>query len=276
MAQFSMDTGALNGIRGDTSKIESYLYKLNRQLEYMFNNITPEDNYSEQARLTYVSDGERQASIETALDGIKLTYVSKDNIISSINLSEETAAIEAPKIKLEGLVTVNGYFKIGLDGSIEATNGAFSGDITASTITGSTFQLNRGANVGFIADGETFQLGDFIVNDWWGRQVLESTDETTGMSGEPDEEGGLYLWAGYYDEDDYSFVVNRAGAYVMYGGEAYNIGETLSRLSNMAYFDGEDPDEDPDPDEEEDDWDGTSPDGKPDPGYIDSGPGVGL
>jgi hypothetical protein len=271
-----MDTGELNGVRGDTSRIESYLYKLNRQLEYMFNNLAPEDNYSEQARLTYVSDGERQASIETALDGIKLTYVSKDNIISSINLSEETAAIEAPKIKLEGLVTVNGYFKIGLDGSIEATNGAFSGDITASTITGSTFQLNRGANVGFIADGETFRLGDFVVNDWWGRQVLESTDETTGMSGEPDEEGGLYLWAGYYDEDDYSFVVNRAGAYVMYGGEAYNIGETLSRLSNMAYFDGEDPDEDPDPDEEEDDWDGTSPDGKPDPGYVDSGPGVGL
>lgn len=276
MAQFHMDTGELNGVRGDTSRIESYLYKLNRQLEYMFNNLTPEDNYSEQARLTYVADGERQASIEVALDGIKLSYVSKDNIISSINLSEEMVAIEASKIKLEGLVTVNGNFKIGLDGSIEAVNGAFSGDITASAITGSTFRLDRGANIGFLADGETFQLGDFIVNDWWGRQVLESTDETTGMSGEPEEEGGLFLWAGYYDEDDYRFVVNSAGAYVMYGGEAYNIGESLSRLSNMEYYDGEDPDEDPDPDEDEEDWDGSSPDGKPDPGYVDSGPGAGL
>lgn len=279
MAQFHMDTGELNGVRGDTTKIESYLYKLNRQLEYMFNNLTPEDNYSEQARLTYVSDGERQASIETALDGIKLTYVSKDNIISSINLSEETAAIEAPKIKLEGLVTVNGYFKIGLDGSIEATNGAFSGDITASTITGSTFRLDRGANIGFLADGETFQLGDFMVDDKWGRQVLESSDYMTGMSGEPGDEDGLYLWAGYFDEDDYVLAVNGTGIFTQYDVniQGHSVLEEINKIwSHLEHYDGEDPDDDPDPDEEEDDWDGSSPDGKPDPGYIDSGPGVGL
>ena len=235
MAQFSMDTGALNGIRGDTSKIESYLYKLNRQLEYMFNNLTPEDNYSEQARLTFVSDGERQASIELALNGIKLSYVSKDNIISSINLSEEMVAIEASKIKLEGLVTVNGYFKIGLDGSIEATNGAFSGDITASAITGSTFQLNRGANVGFIADGTTFQLGDFVVNDWYGRQVLESTDEVTGMSGEPDEPGGYYLWAGWYGSDStVIFAVKSDGSIRVNGSLYYGTTELEALIRQIA------------------------------------------
>lgn len=235
MAQFHMDTGELNGFRGDTSKIESYLYKLNRQLEYMFNNLTPEDNYSEQARLTYVSDGERQASLEVALDGIKLSYVSKDNIISSINLSEEMAAIEAPKIKLEGLVTVNGYFKIGLDGSIEATNGAFSGDITASTITGSTFQLNRGTNVGFIADGTTFRLGDFIVNDWYDRQVLESTDEVTGMSGEPGEQGGYYLWAGWYGSDDtVTFCAKNDGSVRVNGAFYYNGQELESLIREIA------------------------------------------
>lgn len=230
MAQFHMDTGELNGVRGDTSRIESYLYKLNRQLEYMFNNLTPEDNYSEQARLTYVADGERQASIEVALDGIKLSYVSKDNIISSINLSEEMVAIEASKIKLEGLVTVNGYFKIGLDGSIEATNGAFSGDITASAITGSTFQLNRGANVGFIADGTTFQLGDFVVNDWYGRQVLESTDEVTGMSGEPDMPGGYYLWAGWTGSDDTVVFCAKSDGSVRVNGPFYYYGQELRDL----------------------------------------------
>ena len=35
----------------------------------MFNNLTPEDNYSEQARLTLVTDGERQATIEATLAG---------------------------------------------------------------------------------------------------------------------------------------------------------------------------------------------------------------
>lgn len=281
MATFNLGSGTELNNLDDISKVKSYLFQLTEQLRYMFSNLTPEDNYSEQARLTYVTDGERQSSIEVSLDHINLQMVNKDEVVSAINMSKEQIKILAEKIALEGLVTVNSNFQIGLDGSITARNGNFSGDITASaitgsTITGSTFQLNRGANVGFVADGETFQLGDFIVNDWWGRQVLESTDEVTGMSGEPEEEGGLFLWAGYYDEDDYRFVVNSGGAYVMYGGEAYNIGETLSRLSNMAYYDGEDPDDDPDPNEQDDDWDGSSPDGKPDPGYIDSGPGVGL
>ena len=50
----------------------------------------------------------------------------------------KTAAVQSIRqIKLEGMVTVNGYFKVGLDGSIEATNGKFTGDISASNITGS-------------------------------------------------------------------------------------------------------------------------------------------
>lgn len=284
MAVFNqLSAGDISSI-DDMQKVRDYLYKLNKNLKYMFNNLTPEDNYSEMARLTYVSDGERQASIETALNGIRMTYVSKDNIISSINLSEELAAIEAPKIKLEGLVTVNGYFKIGLDGSIEATNGNFSGDITASditgsTITGSTFRLDRGANIGFLADGETFQLGDFMVDDMWGRQVLESSDYKTGMSGEPDDEDGLYLWAGYHDDDDYVLAVNGGGIFTQYDVniQGHSVLAEINKIwSHLEHYDGEDPDDDPDPDEEEDDWDGSSPDGKPDPGYIDSGPGVGL
>ena len=118
-------------------KVQEYLIKQERKLDYMFNNLAPEDNYSENARLIMVEDGERQASIEVSLNKIALNYVSKDGVVSAINLSEEMIQIEASKIKLEGLVTVNGYFKVGLDGSIEAHNGKFSGDISASTITGS-------------------------------------------------------------------------------------------------------------------------------------------
>lgn len=127
-------------------KVQEYLIKLERKLDYMFNNLSPDDNYSELARLTMVTDGERQATIEAALDGIKLNYVSKDGIVSAINLSEETAQIKANKIQLEGVVTVNGYFKIGLDGSIEARNGKFSGDISASTIRGSNIIASNFGN----------------------------------------------------------------------------------------------------------------------------------
>lgn len=138
MATYSqLSAGDISSI-DDMQKVRDYLYKLNKNLTYMFNNLTPEDNYSEMARLTLVTDGERQATIEATLEGINLNYVSKDGIVSAINLSEELIQIEASKIKLEGMVTVNGYFKVGLDGSIEATNGKFTGDISASTITGST------------------------------------------------------------------------------------------------------------------------------------------
>lgn len=138
MAVYSqLSAGDISSI-DDMQKVRDYLYKLNKNLTYMFNNLTPEDNYSEMARLTLVTDGDRQASIEATLEGINLNYVSKDGIVSAINLSEELIQIEASKIKLEGMVTVNGYFKVGLDGSIEAKNGKFTGDISASTITGST------------------------------------------------------------------------------------------------------------------------------------------
>lgn len=140
MAVFNLGNGTdINSI-DDISKVKSYLFQLTEQLRYAFNNLDPQENFSELARLTMVTDGERQASIEASLDAIRLNYVSKDGIVSAINLSEELIQIEASKIKLEGVVTVNGNFKVGLDGSIEATNGKFSGDIEASNISGSTIK----------------------------------------------------------------------------------------------------------------------------------------
>lgn len=71
--------------------------------------------------------------------------VEKSGVIAAINLSPETAKIEAPNIQLEGIVTANNNFKVLLDGSIEAVNGKFTGDIisTNATITGGTFtQIN--------------------------------------------------------------------------------------------------------------------------------------
>lgn len=279
MAQYSLGTAGDISSIDDFHKVQQYLYKMNENLRYMFNNLTPEDNYSQSAQLIYAADKERQSSIDVTLDHINLQMVDKDEVVSAINMSKEQIKILADKIALEGLVTVNSYFQIGLDGSITAKNGKFSGDITASTITGSTFQLARGANVGFIANGTTFQLGDFIVNDWYGRQVLESTDEMTGMGGEPEDDGGLYLWAGYRDEDDYVLAVNDTGIFTQYdiNIQGHSVLQEINNIwSHLEHYDGDDPDDDPDPDEEYDDWDGSSPDGQPDPGYVDSGPGVGL
>lgn len=59
--------------------------------------------------------------------------VNSTEIISTINQTAEAIKIQASKIKLEGLVTANSYFKILTNGSIEAVNGKFTGTITATS-----------------------------------------------------------------------------------------------------------------------------------------------
>lgn len=49
---------------------------------------------------------------------------------------------------------------------------------------------------------DTLEIGDFMIvyEDEYGRQIWESSDECTGMSGEPSEWGQYYLWAGWHGE----------------------------------------------------------------------------
>ena len=104
-------------------------------------------------------------------------------------------------------------------------------NVKKGSISGVSIDIARGNNIGLYCNGTHFQFGDFEVNDEYGRQILESSDEMTGMSGEPDSSDGLYLWAGYTDADDYAFAVNEAGAYCKYGSSThYNIGEEIYKL----------------------------------------------
>lgn len=53
--------------------------------------------------------------------------VSKNEVISAINLSPEEITINANKIKLEGYTTINGKFSVDLDGNMTATGGTIGG-----------------------------------------------------------------------------------------------------------------------------------------------------
>lgn len=352
MAAFNLGNAGDISSLNDFPKIQSYLYKLNEQLRYMFDNLSPEDNYNDQALLKYVSDGEKQSAIEVSLEQISLSMVDKDNVVAAINMSKEGIQIQADKIKMEGLVTVNSYFKIGLDGSIEAKNGKFSGHISASSMESSTIDsseirlggdgkdgkiivynssgteigrwsqygidvkqgsitgtgitvggygntgyvrvlnsqgtteigrwdnnginvyqgsitgtavtlggsgtsglltvknssnrvvgtwgvgglsIARGSEVGFFADGDEVYIGEFMVADLYGRQILESLDETTGMSGEPNHSGGYYLWAGWYGNNNFVFAVDNNQNVSIHGGLYLNnveLGNYLNGLEN--------------------------------------------
>lgn len=207
MAIFNLGSGTELNNLDDLSKIKSYLFRFTEELRYMFNNLDPQENFSEMARLTMVTDGERQASIEASLDAIRLNYVSKNGIVSAINLSEELIQIEASKIKLEGVVTVNGNFKVGLDGSIEATNGKFSGDIEASNISGSTI---KGSYIGdkteqfyvvedpmrgmvIVGLGDGFEVRGKILHGTstgnWANPVVAGNNERIAIDAEDGEAG---------------------------------------------------------------------------------------
>lgn len=104
------------------------------------------------------------AAIQVNKDGIDMS-VKKDGILAAINMSQEEIKILAEKIKLEGLITANGYFKVLEDGSIEAANGKFSGKITSydginikdvETETEATIRIepNKTINFWYLENGE--------------------------------------------------------------------------------------------------------------------------
>lgn len=103
-------------------------------------------NYSTSAQIDVKTD-----SIETEVR----KKVGKSEIVSAINQSAEKIKIAANKIALEGIVTVNNRFKVLSDGSIECTNGKFTGTITGSKITGSTINItdSKGCTIDLDASG---------------------------------------------------------------------------------------------------------------------------
>lgn len=79
---------------------------------------------------------------------VSQTDFNGNTISSLINQTATTIKIQAQKIQLEGLVTANNNFKVLLDGSIEAVNGKFSGNINGGTINiGSRFSVDASGNL---------------------------------------------------------------------------------------------------------------------------------
>lgn len=132
----------LNGNSFSTEKqirqIFEYMIQLNKKLDFVLQNIDTE-NMTEEMRQTVtnmvaasreietkVSNNEFMSVMKQTAEAIELR-VQKDEVISSINMSPEEITIKAQRISLEGVVTVNGYFKIDEDGKMTATGGRIAG-----------------------------------------------------------------------------------------------------------------------------------------------------
>jgi len=193
-------------------KIASYLYALNEQLKYMFGNMEPEDNFTGQALSKYIQVGEDVATLNFDVNGLKVTVVRKGEVVSAINMSPEEIKIMASKISLEGLVTANGYFKIFLDGSMQAINGRFLGDITGSRIDGSQFNGGEIIVGCLMADNREAQIGNWVFSNS-NRSVFRDFNDMIGMSTDPGDSSGLWMWVGWYSSRDYIMACNDNGVY---------------------------------------------------------------
>ena len=74
--------------------------------------------------------------------------------------------LTADHIQLEGLVTANGNFKILEDGSIETTNGKFTGEIDSSKGKIGGFEIGNG-RIGSVADSHGSGGGLAIYDDFF-------------------------------------------------------------------------------------------------------------
>ena len=213
------------------NRVADYLYELNENLTYMFNNLSPEDNYDERSRLIYEQRGKKIGTLEVRADKIEARVTDDErNYNTSMQLfadllkltantptGSSTIAMTGDKIELKtGKFIVNSTnLQIDAQG-----NGTFSGTVRAaniisSTVTGGTItgtSINGGDSIRFKARPGYLQFGDFEVDDTYGRHIFQSADEVTGMSsGDVMYTSDLLLWAGYNGDDEYYFLVNGDG-----------------------------------------------------------------
>jgi len=159
-----------------------------------------------------------------------------DGVLSlgGVNNSYGDLQILDPSGKKICTVNKDGYTIYDSNGSTVIGSWSHSG----ISLNKGVINFNWGSQTGVYADGTKFQAGDWIISQVNGRSVIQSSDETTGMSARPSDSNGMYLWAGWEGQSDYVFQVGQGDAYVMYNGEEYEIGKSLSNLNNAVNVSG--------------------------------------
>jgi len=137
MAVFNINTDFSDA--NDIKQVKSYLYKLNDQLQYMFANMTVEDNYSDTAQQEYevfrkrIEGSASKAEIEVLSDQISLKVDSEDLGNSSLTIKPAAMVIESGgtiEIKAGSTFTVSSEnFNIDSNGAV-----SIKGDLCVGTM----------------------------------------------------------------------------------------------------------------------------------------------
>lgn len=208
---------------------------------------TVSSTYATKASVTSLESWKKEASQKITDSAIISTVSSssawnkkadKASLISQINQSAESVSISASKIKLEGVVTANNYFRINADGSMDVEHGIIGGwniENDSLSANGITLNAKEGKLKVCKDDKEILQIAS-------NGMALNNTDEITIMklitSGMYfyDSTGkkrkvtlgttGLALYTDYTDTDNYKAL--RFGKYGIYAVKKESDGvETL-------------------------------------------------
>lgn len=209
MAVFTSDSvDRLNSI--EDRKIRSYLYKLNEDLTYMFNNLTPEDNYSELARLVYAADRENVARLEVRADGIELEVSRNSSQIA--NLSVQAGQISAKVTDVannynSSMNLLANMFSL----SVNTPSGSSSAVLTGDRIALKTGHFTIDAkNLKVDASGNATFAGDLEGATLTGCDIVGGSLSIAN--------GTLYADSGWVKFGD--FTVSTNNAYKMYSGDS--------------------------------------------------------
>ena len=134
---------------------------------------------------------------------------------SFVGASAEGVFIKTGSIKLEGLVTANGNFRILEDGSIEAANGVFKGEIEATSGTIGGFEIGRN-RIGAVAS-QTGSGGSLAIYENFFRVGGDSGYAMLGNDVIPASAGGAFSAVG-------RIVNQKQNAGAQWGFDAANYG----------------------------------------------------
>lgn len=176
--------------------VRDQLYQLNEQLKYMFGNLTPEDNYSEDALQKYFENDEKITTLILDVDGLDINLKNfKKDTEAKFQITDKAIKAKVSKgevsseLSLEpGLVTLKSNRLV-----VESTNfklkpngdAIFSGDVVGASI--------RCKDGEFEANDEAVFIGGFYTFDTRYGKYLATQDQRTGMG-----DNDLYcFWTGW-------------------------------------------------------------------------------
>lgn len=165
---------------------------------------------------TYYSEQQQLAN--------KFTWLVKSGTSSSnMELTDAAYKLVSKNINLEGYTTINGGFKIDLEGNMEAKNGKFSGTITGSTL--KTSAVNNKYVEVKTSDYSVFNNTKKVISV--GLRDLTYSDAVTGSTTNTTDTPCIYIGADGFNSSGGTSYTGQTGRY-------YGMIQSYNHLNSIA------------------------------------------